>query len=127
VEANTVLCLDLSDVRKEYAEKMEYLDRVWDCSEGEVHAGYWLLSVTGAGVEGSEIAPLFQKLFSVPAKGFESENAEVLGGVDGIRSHTRGRGIWVIDRGGDRKKLLEPLLGGARRTLRHPFRPDGVR
>jgi hypothetical protein len=26
VEANTVLCLDLSDVRKEYAEKMEYLD-----------------------------------------------------------------------------------------------------
>lgn len=39
VEANTVLCLDLSDVRKEYAEKREYLDRVGDGSEGEVHAG----------------------------------------------------------------------------------------
>ena len=47
VEANTVRCLDLSDGRKEYAKKMEYLDRVWDGSEGEVHAGYWLLSVTG--------------------------------------------------------------------------------
>jgi hypothetical protein len=30
VEADTVLCLDLSDMRKEYAEKMEYLDEVWD-------------------------------------------------------------------------------------------------
>ncbi len=110
VEANTVLCLDLSDVRKEYAEKMEYLDQVWDGSEGEVHAGYWLLSVTAAGVEGSEITPLYQKLFSARANDFVSENTEILGGVDRLRAHTRGRGIWVIDRGGDRKKLLEPLL-----------------
>ena len=110
IEANTVLCLDLSDVRKEYAQKMEYLDQVWDGSEGEVHRGYWLLSVTGAGVEGSEITPLYQKLFSARAKDFVSENAEILEGVDRIRSHTQGRGIWAIDRGGDRKKLLEPLL-----------------
>ena len=38
VEENVVLCLDLSDVRKEYAEKMEYLDQVWGGSEGEVRA-----------------------------------------------------------------------------------------
>lgn len=110
VEANTVLCLDLSDVRKEYAEKMEHLDQIWDGSEGEVHAGYWLLSVTAAGVEGSEITPLYQKLFSARAEDFVSENAEILEGVDRIRAHTAGRGIWTIDRGGDRKRLLEPLL-----------------
>jgi Transposase DDE domain len=110
VETNTVLCLDLSDVRKEYAEKMEYLDQVWDGSEGKVHAGYWLLSVTAAGVEGSEITPLYQKLFSARAKDFVSENAEILEGMDRLRAHTGGRGIWTIDRGGDRKKLLEPLL-----------------
>ena len=110
VEANTVLCLDLSDVRKEYAKEMEYLDQVWDGSEGEVPAGYWLLSVTGAGVEGSEITPLYQKLFSARAKDFVSENAEILAGVDRVRAYTSGRGIWTIDRGGDRKKLLEPLL-----------------
>lgn len=110
VEANTVFCLDLSDVRKEYADKMEHLDQVWDGSEGEVHAGYWLLSVTAAGVEGSEITPLYQKLFSARAEDFVSENAEILEGVDRIRAHTAGRGIWVIDRGGDRKRLLEPLL-----------------
>lgn len=39
VEANTVLCLDLSDVRKEYAKKMGHLNQVWDGSIGSVHAG----------------------------------------------------------------------------------------
>ena len=124
VEANTVLCLDLSDVRKEYAKEMEYLDEVWDGSEGEVHAGYWLLSVTAAGVEGSEITPLYQKLFSARAQDFVSENAEILAGVDRLRAHTAGRGIWTIDRGGDRKKLLEPLL---ERRERFVIRSTGQR
>ncbi|MCP5111084.1 MAG: transposase, partial [bacterium] len=30
--------------------------------------------------------------------------------IDLVRTHTQRRGIWAIDRGGDRKKLLEPLL-----------------
>ena len=110
VEANAVLCLDLSDVRKEYAKKMEYLDQVWDGSEGEVHAGYWLCSVTAAEVRNSEITPLYQTLFSARAEDFISENAEILAAVDQVRAYTRGRGIWAMDRGGDRKRLLEPLL-----------------
>jgi Transposase DDE domain len=48
----------------------------------------------------------------------------VLAAVDLIRSHTQGRGIWVIDRGGDRKKLLEPLL---ERTERFVIRSTGRR
>ncbi len=52
-ETNTLLCLDLSDVRKEYAEKKGYLEKVWDGSEGEVHEGYWLRRVTVAEVRGS--------------------------------------------------------------------------
>ena len=119
VQRNTVLALDLSDIRKEYAQKMEYLATVRDGSTGELHLGYWLCDVTGAEVNGSEIVPLYQKLFSVEAKEFTSENAEVLAAVDLIRTHTQGRGIWAIDRGGDRKKLLEPLLDrGARFVIR---------
>ena len=110
VGANTVLCLDLSDIRKEYAQKMEYLAPVHDGSTGEVHTGYWLCDITGAEVNGSEIVPLYQKLYSAEAKEFISENAEVLAGVDLARAHLEGRGIWAVDRGGDRKKLLEPLL-----------------
>lgn len=117
IQANTVLALDLSDIRKEYAQKMENLATVRDGSTGELHQGYWLCDVTGAEVNGSEIVPLYQKLYSAEAKDFTSENAEVLAAVDLIRTHTQGRGIWTIDRGGDRKKLLEPLLDRGERFV----------
>ncbi|MGC2108376.1 MAG: transposase, partial [Candidatus Korobacteraceae bacterium] len=117
VRPNTVLALDLSDIRKEYAQKMEYLATVRDGSKGELHQGYWLCDVTAAEVNGSEIVPLYQKLYSAEAQDFRSENDEVLTAVDLIRAHTQGRGIWVIDRGGDRKKLLEPLLDRAERFV----------
>lgn len=110
VQPNTVLALDLSDVRKEYAQKMEYLALVRDGSTGELHPGYWLCDVTAAEVNGSEIVPLYQKLYSAEAEDFRSENAELLAAIDLVRTHTQGRGIWAIDRGGDRKNLLEPLL-----------------
>jgi hypothetical protein len=70
----------------------------------------WLCDVTGADVNGTEIVPLYQKLYSAEAADFTSENAEILAGIDLVRTHTQGRGIWTVDRGGDRKKLLEPLL-----------------
>lgn len=124
VEVNTVLCLDLSDIRKEYAKKMEYLALVHDGSTGEVHQGYWLCDITGAQVNGSEIVPLYQKLYSAEAKDFTSENAEVVAGIDLVRAHTQGRGIWAVDRGGDRKKLLEPLLD---RQERFVIRSTGKR
>jgi hypothetical protein len=117
IQPNTVLALDLSDIRKEYAQKMEHLATVRDGSTGELHQGYWLCDVTAAEVNGSEIVPLYQKLFSVEAQEFTSENAEVLAAVDLIRTHTQGRGIWTIDRGGDRKKLLEPLLDRGQRFV----------
>jgi hypothetical protein len=124
IQPNTVLALDLSDVRKEYAQKMENLAMVRDGSTGELHPGYWLCDVTGAEVNSSEIVPLYQKLYSAEAKDFTSENAEVLAAVDLIRIHTQGRGIWAIDRGGDRKKLLEPLLDRGERFV---IRSTGTR
>ena len=42
IQPNTVLALDLSDIRKEYAQKMENLATVRDGSAGELHLGYWL-------------------------------------------------------------------------------------
>ena len=122
--AQTVLCLDLSDVRKEYAHKMQYLDRVYDGSRGEVHEGYWLCEVTAAGVGSSEIIPLFQKLYSTRAQDFYGENAELLGAVDWVGTFAGERGIWAIDRGGDRRNVLEPLL---ERGLRFVIRSMGKR
>ena len=124
IQQDTVLALDLSDIRKEYARKMEHLAPVWDGSSGETHPGYWLLDVTGAEVRGSEIVPVCQKLFSAEAKEFRSENAEILTMIDQVNHHLAGRGIWTVDRGGDRKKLLEPLLD---KGLRFVIRSTGER
>jgi hypothetical protein len=124
VETNTVLCLDLSDIRKEYARKMEYLATIRDGSSGELHAGYWLCAITGAEVNGSEILPLYQKLYSTKAADFQGENEEVLSAIDLVRRSTGSRGIWTMDRGGDRKKLLEPLLD---RQQRFVIRSTGKR
>jgi len=124
IVTNTVLALDLSDIRKEYAEKMEHLAVVRDGSTGELHQGYWLCDVTGAEVHSSEIVPLYQKLYSVEADDFTSENAEILTAIDLVRAHTQGRGVWAIDRGGDRKKLLEGLL---EREERFVIRSTGTR
>jgi len=124
VQNNTVLCLDLSDIRKEYARKMEYLTTIRDGSSGELHEGYWLCAITGAEVQGSEIVPLYQKLYSTRASDFRGENAEVLSAIDLVRGSTGGRGIWTVDRGGDRRQLLEPLLD---RRQRFVIRSTGKR
>jgi hypothetical protein len=124
VEPNTVLCLDLSDIRKEYARKMEYLTTIRDGSTGELHNGYELCAITGAEVNGSEILPLYQKLYSTAAAEFSGENEQILAAVDLVRASTGGRGIWTVDRGGDRKKLLEPLLD---RQQRFVIRSTGKR
>jgi hypothetical protein len=68
-----VPALDRSDIRKEYSQKMAYLATVHDGSNGELHQGYWLCDVTAAEANGSEIVPLYQKLYSVEAQDFRSE------------------------------------------------------
>lgn len=71
------MALGLSAIRKECAQKMEPLATVRDGSTGELHQGYPLCDVTAAEVNGSEISPPNQKLFSVAAKEFAREDAEV--------------------------------------------------
>lgn len=122
VERSTLVCLDLSGVRKEYARKMEFLDQVWDGSAAEVHPGYWLCSVIVAEVHGSERTPLYQQLFSVRTQDFVSENDELLSAIDQLRAQARG--LWAMDRGGDRRRLREPLL---ERRERFVMRSTGQR
>jgi hypothetical protein len=111
IKADTVLAIDISDVAKEYAEKMEYLATVRDGSkQGELVQGYWLLGVVGADVKGERLTPLLMNLYSQKADDFESENTQILTAIDQIKSVVGNRGIWAIDRGGDRRHLLDGLL-----------------
>ena len=106
----TLLILDLSDVHKKYAQKMEHLATVWDGSEKTKNRGYWTLNIVGAETGSAQILPLYGRLFSHTAPDFQSENIELREAIGKVSAKTQKRGIWVIDRGGDRGYLYRYLL-----------------
>jgi hypothetical protein len=124
VQEDTVLALDLGDLRKTYAKAMEHLATVRDGSTGELAKGYWLCEVIAAHPYGDRIVPLYGELYSCAAEGFESENAVLLRAIERVSQATGGRGLWAMDRGGDRREILIPLLD---RRLRFVVRSQGVR
>jgi hypothetical protein len=124
IEDDTLLVLDLSDVTKKYAEKMECLARVRDGSEKELTNGYWWLSIVGANTKGTKIVPLYGRLFSHAVEGHRSENEEIRAAIREVSEGLRKRGIWVMDRGGDRGYLYNYLLAS---KLRFLVRIKGVR
>lgn len=114
---DTLLILDPSDIRKKYARRMQYLGRVHDGSEDEIGNGYWTCNVVATEVDGSAIVPLVGRLYSAEAPEFISENRELLRVMETVYSATKKRGMWVIDRGGDRKNLIVPMVKGGYRFL----------
>jgi hypothetical protein len=115
--SDTLLVVDISEIVKPYGKKMEYLADVRDASHKRIRKGYWTLNVIGCECGEHEITPLWLSLWSQNATGFQSENMEILHAVDGVRRHTGDKGVWVMDRGGDRRTLLIPLLERQARFL----------
>jgi hypothetical protein len=115
IKDRTLLILDLSDLKKKYAEKMEYLATVRDGSEdGEFVDGYWTNQVIASEVGSNEITPLYYSLYSTKSPEFVSENEEIIKAIDMVGNAAENRGIWVIDRGADRDYLYESLLANNR-------------
>lgn len=109
IKADTVLALDITDVQKPFAKKMDCLAKVWDGSEKEVGQGYWIVEVIGANVDEEELIPVYSELYSQRAKGFESENEQMFEAMRMTKQMIGKNGIWTIDRGGDRKEVVEEL------------------
>ena len=112
VHKDTLIILDPSDVQKPYAKKMEYLAKVWDGSKGEVgdNLGFWGCMAVACESGGRRPVPLHFRLWSAGSPGFVSENEEVKAIVDGITRHTKKRGIFVYDRGGDNIEFYRHFL-----------------
>lgn len=110
VQENTLLILDLGDITKKYAQKMQYLATVRDGSENELNDGYWTTQVIASKLDSKQVLPLYHELYSQKAPEFISENKQILSAIDRVSEATNNRGIWVIDRGGDRNVLLDNLL-----------------
>lgn len=114
---DTLLVVDPTDLTKPYARKMEYLAKVRDGSAKRIGSGYWCLNVVAAQRGTAQIVPLYQELYSQRAPEFRSENHEILRAVDTVAEATAQRGLWVMDRGGDRRRILLALLDMQRRFL----------
>lgn len=133
VEEDTVLAIDLSDVQKPHAKKMEYLAGVRDGSTGEIGRGYWVCEVVAAHPQGERITPLYGELYAQEAEDFASENEQMLKAVSLVSAATEKKGIWAIDRGGDRRAIIFPLMDNAlsfvvrQKGDRHILLPRGGR
>jgi hypothetical protein len=110
VRETTLLILDLSDVHKKYAQKMEHLATVWDGSEKTKNRGYTTLHIVAAETNSAQIVPLYGRLFSPRAPEYTSENVELRQAIRRVAEKTGKRGLWLLDRGGDRGYLYDYLL-----------------
>jgi hypothetical protein len=124
VTDQTLIVVDPTDIRKPYAQAMPHLATVRDGSTGELVNGYWACVALACEPECRRVLPLMQELWSAAAPDYQSENTQLLSIIDTVAGATAKRGIYVLDRGGDRMKLYEPLL---ERGLRFIIRLRGDR
>ena len=117
IAADTLLILDLSDIAKPYGKKMQYLARVRDGSRGELADGYWTCQVIASELDQSEIIPLYNRLYSPAAPDCIGENKEIFKAMDMVSRAVDNRGIWVMDRGTDRRIIFDHLLSRQRRFI----------
>ncbi len=116
---DTLIIVDPTDIRKEYAEKMPYLATIHDGSSGELATGYSGCMAVACEPRCRTMTPLHLRLWSSEAPDFVSENHQVLEVMRTIHGAAEGRGIFVYDRGGDRKTIMHELLGqGSRMVVR---------
>jgi len=72
VEKKTLLILDISDIKKKYARKMEHLARIRDGSEKTLANGYWTIQVIAAEKGKTSLVPLYGSLYSQRSPYFQS-------------------------------------------------------
>lgn len=124
IDKDTVFALDLTSIEKPYAKKMDFLARVWSGMKKDTVTGYSVLEVVGADVYDEHLLALYNELYSQDADRFKSENDQILEAVNKVNIQAQGKGIYVIDRGGDRKKLIESMIS---KGLRFVIRLKGDR
>jgi hypothetical protein len=112
-----VIAIDPGDIRKKYAAKMEGLCKIHDGSEHEIGEGYWLAKAVAADIDHKRVIPLYLEAYSQDAGGFISENDQLFKVIDTISTHVGNKGIYAIDRGGDRGKLYDKFLEKEKRFV----------
>lgn len=104
--------LDLTDIRKMYAKAMEGLGGIHDGSTGESGLGYWVVNIAGVSPQTDSISLMSSELYSLEHEQEKaaSENSKIITSVSYLREHLDVSRPVVIDRGGDRRVLIEDFL-----------------
>ena len=109
VGEDTPIILDLSDLAKPLAKKMDYLATVRDGSTSQLVNGYWLVELY-ASVSRKNPVPILLEPFSHEQPLCRGQNPVILDAVQRIFELTQKRGVLVVDRGGDARRLLDDWL-----------------
>jgi hypothetical protein len=111
VQEDSLIVADLTEVTKCYSRHLEGLGRVRDAREAKerIVPGYVLWEAY-VRVGRWQLFPLVIEPLRTYSGAASSENAEILRHWQRIMRVTEGRGTWVLDRGFDRRELLEPML-----------------
>lgn len=115
VDARTVIAVDLSDLSKKYARKMQHLGWVRDASESSrrktevIERGYWVFEGYTFGWDDRTPIPLVNFAYSLEEGRFVSENAALEYGLRQIHRATGGQGVITMDRRADAAFVLELL------------------
>jgi len=106
---DTPIIVDLSDLAKPYAKKMDYLATVRDGSTGELVNGYWLLELY-ASLSRKNPVPVLLEPFSHEEPYSSGQNPIVLRGIHRVFELTNKRGVLVGDLGFDAEVMFEDWL-----------------
>ena len=113
---HTLLLLDLIDLAKPRARRMEYLSYVRDGSAETLVPGYWCVEIYAA-LPGRHLLPLALDAFSVDDPTVGSMNLEIAREVKAVNAAVQGRGIYVADRGFDGLEMYDMWFSEKSRFL----------
>lgn len=109
LQDDTAIILDLSDISKPLAKKMDYLATVRDGSTGELVNGYWLVEIY-ASVSRKNPVPILLEPFSHEEPYSPGQNPVVLKAINEVFELTGNRGVLVADRGFDAGVMFDKWL-----------------
>ena len=110
LDIDSLFPIDLTDLAKPYAKKMENIALVRDGDKGTLVTGYWCMEAYALDKDGI-LWPLLIWPYSLQAQGVLSENEQVLKALALLDEYFgEGFGIYIFDRGFDRWNIIEPFL-----------------
>jgi len=131
ISPDTPLIIDITDLAKPRAKRMEYLANVYDGSEHELVPGYWCLEVY-ANLRHKRVLPLAMDVYSIEDPAAGGRNLQIERTVEAVNKAVNGNGIWIADRDFDALNLYEIWFSRnchfvvRQRGDRHVVTPGGV-